>query len=252
MKRYALLLLCLPALAGADERILSFHSDLRVFPDGMLEVTETITVRAEGRQIRRGIYRDFPVDYEDRFGNEYRIRFTPLAVQRDGRAEPNHTVRSNRDVRTYFGSNNRFLEHGEHTYVFRYRVNRMLGHFDAHDEIYWNVTGNRWAFPIDKASATVHLEFAAPRDALHGPAEFRRSRARGGAPVALQRADFRVHREQAGDAGTHAQAVRAPEKTGQQRGHHQPDEGLRVGDQRGVDDAFLDRADHITPGYQST
>ncbi|MDJ0750816.1 MAG: DUF2207 domain-containing protein [Woeseiaceae bacterium] len=167
MKRLlACLLLALPPAAVADERILEFHSDIRVFNDGMIEVTETIKVRAEGRQIRRGIYRDFPVDYEDRLGNEYRMRLEPVAVRRNGENEPFHTVRSGRDVRTYFGRSDRFIEHGIHTYTFRYRVDRMIGFFDEHDELYWNVTGNSWAFPIDKASATVRLGFEAPRDAL--------------------------------------------------------------------------------------
>jgi uncharacterized membrane protein len=35
----------------------------------------------------------------------------------------------------------------------------MLGYFEQHDELYWNVTGLDWAFPIDKASATVTFEF---------------------------------------------------------------------------------------------
>ncbi len=166
MKRIILLLACLPFASQADERILSFHSDIRVFDDGMIEVTETIEVRAEGKQIRRGIYRDFPVEYEDRLGNEYRITLEPLGVLRNGQREAHHTVRSGRDVRTYFGSSKRFIEHGVHTYTFRYRVNRMLGFFNEHDELYWNVTGNKWAFPIDKATATVRLEFDAPRAAL--------------------------------------------------------------------------------------
>ena len=167
MRRWLVLVIAvLSTAAAADERILSFHSDIRVFPDGMLEVTETITVRAEGHQIRRGIYRDFPVDYEDRLGNEHRIRLEPLGVLRNDRPEAFHTVRSGRDVRTYFGSRNRFLDHGQHTYVFRYRVNRMLGFFEEHDELYWNVTGNNWVFPIDAATATIRLEFDAPRDAL--------------------------------------------------------------------------------------
>ncbi len=148
----ALVGLCLSFAGQADERILSFHSDVRVFPDGMIEVTETIKVRAEGNQIRRGIYRDFPVEYEDRLGNTYNIKLEPLAVQRDGNREAFHTVRSGRDVRTYFGSSDRFIEHGEHTYVFRYRANRMLGFFDQHDELYWNVTGNEWVFPIDASN----------------------------------------------------------------------------------------------------
>ena len=162
----ASLLLALPLVALSDERILEFHSDVRVFTDGMIEVTETIKVRAEGRQIRRGIYRDFPVDYEDRLGNQYRMRLEPLAVLRNGERESFHTVRSGRDVRTYFGRSDRFVDQGIHTYTFRYRVDRMIGFFDEHDELYWNVTGNSWAFPIDKATATVRLEFAAPRDKL--------------------------------------------------------------------------------------
>jgi uncharacterized membrane protein YgcG len=165
-KAVTLLLLMLPALAGAEERILRFHSDIRVFEGGMLEVTETITVRAEGQQIRRGIYRDFPVDYEDRLGNAYRITLEPLAVLRNDRPEPWHTVRSGRDVRVYFGRRDHFVERGEHTYTFRYRVNRMLGFFEQHDELYWNVTGHRWAFPIDRVSATVYLPFDVPRDKL--------------------------------------------------------------------------------------
>ncbi len=163
---FACTMLAVSLAAAADERILEFHSDVRVFADGMIEVTETIKVQAEGRQIRRGIYRDFPVDYEDRLGNEYRIRLEPLAVLRNGSKEAFHTVRSGRDVRTYFGRSDRFIEQGVHTYTFRYRANRMLGYFDEHDELYWNVTGNHWVFPIDKASATVRLEFDAPRDAL--------------------------------------------------------------------------------------
>jgi len=165
-KLIVVLSLLLSISALADERILSFHSDVRVFTDGMIEVTETIQVRAEGNQIRRGIYRDFPVEYEDRLGNNYEISVEPLAVLRNEMPEPFHTVRNRRDIRTYFGSKNRFVEHGVQTYKYRYRANRMLGFFDEHDELYWNVTGNRWAFPIDKASATVTLEFDAPRDSI--------------------------------------------------------------------------------------
>ena len=147
-------------------RILSFHSDVRVFPDGMIEVTETIRVRAEGKAIRRGIYRDFPIEYEDKLGNTHQITVEPLAVTRNEMPEAFHTKRSGRDIRTYFGSSDRFINHGQHTYKFRYRANRMLGFFEQHDELYWNVTGFRWAFPIDAASATVTLEFDAPGNAI--------------------------------------------------------------------------------------
>ena len=156
-------LLLTPVFAAADERILSYHSDILVKQDGWIEVTETIRVRAEGEQIRRGIYRDFPTDYEDRFGNEYHVRYTPLAVLRNDRVESFNSQKLGNQVRTYFGSANKYIEAGEHTYTFRYEVNRILGFFDDKDELYWNVTGNEWDFPIDKASATVSFEFDVPR-----------------------------------------------------------------------------------------
>lgn len=163
MRRLALaLLLALPLLAGADERILEFHSDITIRQDGWIEVTETIRVRAEGDRIRRGIYRDFPTEYFDKLGNRYVVDFQPLAVFRNDAREPFKTVQYRNGVRTYFGDSDYFIDLGVHTYTFRYRASRMLGFFEGHDELYWNVTGFDWAFPIDRGSATVRFDFDVP------------------------------------------------------------------------------------------
>ena len=162
MRWLALFVLLLPLAGLADERILSFDSEIRVMTSGMIEVTETIKVRAEGNRIRRGIYRDFPTEYFDKLGNQHTVAFEPLAVLRNNQPESFHTKSLRDGVRTYFGSADRYIEHGEHTYTFRYQASRMLGFFEEHDELYWNVTGFDWMFPIDKSSATVVLEFDAP------------------------------------------------------------------------------------------
>ena len=143
--------------AHANERILSFHSDIVVDADASMQVDETIRVHAEGDQIRHGIYRDFPTLYKDRFGNRVHVEFDPLGVTRDGKDEPFHTESQVNGVRVYFGSSDTLLETGDYTYVFHYRTNRQLGFFDDFDELYWNVTGNGWDFPIDEASAAVAL-----------------------------------------------------------------------------------------------
>jgi uncharacterized membrane protein YgcG len=49
------------------------------------------------------------------------------------------------------------LSPGVYTYVITYQTNRQLGFFSDHDELYWNVTGNDWAFPIERAEARVQL-----------------------------------------------------------------------------------------------
>jgi hypothetical protein len=162
VKRIAACLLLLSLSALADERILDFHSDIVVMQDGWIEVTETIRVRSEGNRIRRGIYRDFPTTYEDKLGNGYVVGFKPLTVLRNNAREDFHSQDIRGGQRVYFGSSSRFLNNGEHTYIFRYRASRMLGFFDNHDELYWNVTGNDWAFPIDNASATVRFGFDVP------------------------------------------------------------------------------------------
>ena len=159
MRRLTVCLLLLSSLVLADERILDFHSDIRVMQDGWIEVTETIRVRAEGDRIRRGIYRDFPTEYADQLGNNYEVGFETLSVLRNNANEDFHTQNIRDGKRVYFGDANRFISNGEHTYQFRYRASRMLGFFDTHDELYWNVTGVNWEFPIDRASATVAFGF---------------------------------------------------------------------------------------------
>ena len=143
--------------AMADERILDYQSDIEVFADGSMQVTETIRVRAEQKEIKRGIYRDFPADYKDRFGNRYRVDFEVLEAKRDGHQESWHSKAQGNGVRVYLGDKNIYLDKGDYTYAITYRTNRQLGFFDDHDELYWNVTGNHWSFPIEAVSARVTL-----------------------------------------------------------------------------------------------
>ena len=152
--------------AFADERILRFHSDVTIHPDSSLTVTETITVRCERKQIKRGIYRDFPTRYPDKHGRKHVVGFKVAGVERDGKPEAWHTKALRNGVRVYFGHEDRLLKHGEHTYAFSYNTTYQLGFFDKHDELYWNVTGNDWAFPIDEASATVRLPERVSMDAM--------------------------------------------------------------------------------------
>ncbi|MDH3988415.1 MAG: DUF2207 domain-containing protein [Gammaproteobacteria bacterium] len=164
--RFITLFLLATGIASADERILSYHSDILIRADGWIEVTETIRVRAEGNQIRRGIYRDYPTQYEDRFGNDVEVLYEPRSVTRNGQPEDFNSESYRNGVRTYFGRSDRLLQPGEHTYAYRYDAGRMLGFFEDYDELYWNVTGNDSDFPIDSASATVSFAFEVSADTL--------------------------------------------------------------------------------------
>ncbi|MGA8259522.1 MAG: DUF2207 domain-containing protein [Arenicellales bacterium] len=151
-----LLLVCLATPALAEEQILSYSSDISVHVDASMTVTESIRVRSEQNRIRHGIYRDFPTTYKTPAGVT-KVRFDVLDVRRDGQAEPYHIQSLSNGKRVYIGNKDRILPPGEYSYTIRYRTDRQLGFFGNRDELYWNVTGNGWIFPIDTVTARVRL-----------------------------------------------------------------------------------------------
>ena len=152
-----LALIALADPARAEERILRFASEVQVRPDSALDVTETIEVRAENVRINRGIYRDFPTRYRRRDGSRVRVGFELVSVSRNGLPEPSSLEPVANGVRIRIGDPERLIEPGDHRYVIRYHTTRQIGRFGDFDELYWNVTGNGWVFPIDLAEAQIRL-----------------------------------------------------------------------------------------------
>ncbi len=168
MRRHWLLVflvLCfaLRLAAQQQERILSFDSDIRLEQDGSMRVTESIRVFAAGDKIKHGIYRDFPTDYKDRLGIRKHVPFEIVSVNRDGTEESYHTSSRSNGIRVYIGPRFGSVPTGEHTYVLTYLTDRQMGFYKDRDELYWNVTGNGWDFPIEQASARIHLPLNIPR-----------------------------------------------------------------------------------------
>jgi len=185
-----LLLFAIVPVAAQDgpERILSYHSQIEVRTDASLMVTETIKVVSQQQRIRRGIYRDFPTRYRDRYGNRVVVDFEPIEVLRDGEPEPWFTEQLGNGVRINTGNDEFLPGPGTYTFTIRYETRRQLGFFDDHDELYWNVTGLGWDFPIERASAFVALPEDVPSDELDldaytGPFGSTESQARTSSPA---------------------------------------------------------------------
>lgn len=160
-----LALTCLAAATGAvaAERILSFESDIEVRRDGVLRVAETIAVRVEGERIRRGIFRDFPLTGPDAPGGRRRTTFDVVSVTRGGAAEPYEVTRDGAMVRVRIGDPDATLPAPSvQTYEIVYRTDGQLVAYGDYDELYWNVTGTDWAFPIERAQVAIRLPGDAP------------------------------------------------------------------------------------------
>jgi len=154
----ALLVMAMAILpASAMEVIESFHADIDVSKSGRMTVTETIGVMSEGNRIRRGIYRDFPLTFVGDDGAMHRVDFDIVRIERDGNIEDYKTEAIDNGIRIYIGKEDVILPSGRHTFRIVYETGRQIRYFAKHDELFWNVTGNGWEFPIYIASATVKL-----------------------------------------------------------------------------------------------
>lgn len=159
-----LLMCALPTAWCEQEEILTFDSVVEIHPTGSLTVTETLIVRAARQEIQRGIYRDFPITYTTPWGLRRTVGFQVLRVLRNGNPEPwsvNDEVRPG-NTRVYIGDPDHLLTPGVHTYTLQYETDRQLVLGPEADELYWNVTGNEWAFPIQQARVRIVLPGGAP------------------------------------------------------------------------------------------
>lgn len=154
------------ALHARDITIRDYRSDVVVNRDGTTDVTETLRVYFEGSW--NGIFRDLSLQHMTGQGRESRLRVEVLGVTGgDGSALQYWKEKPGSGVLRIKiavpGASD-----AERTVVIRYRVKNAVRYFYAndaggtHDELYWNVTGNAWDFPIEHAFA----RFTVPDGAL--------------------------------------------------------------------------------------
>ena len=125
------LVFCQGPAGAATERIRAFNSKIMVHPDASMTVTETITVISTGQEIKRGIVRDFPTRYKDRYGNNVRVGFEIVAIQRDGRPEPYHTERVANGIKIFIGQKDVFLQPGQYTFTITVQNRPATGLFSG-------------------------------------------------------------------------------------------------------------------------
>src|SRR5690606_21440678 len=116
-----------------------------------------IRVRAEGYRIKRGIYRDFPLTFTGEDGQLHRVDFSIIDIERNGAEDEYRTEAIDGGVRIHIGKEDVFLPRGDYIYSITYETGRQIRYRKDFDELFWNVAGNDWIFPIREASATIRL-----------------------------------------------------------------------------------------------
>jgi hypothetical protein len=164
--------LAAPGWASAQastERITSYDAQVIVRHDGSILVDEQITYDF-GADQRHGIFRVIPVRF--RYNGTY-DRIYPIDVQsvRSDNSAGQYSVDSTgSSVSIRIGNPDQTVT-GTHRYMITYVVRGSLNAFADHDELYWNVVGNLWQVPIDRATVRVSAPAAVTRVACYaGPA----------------------------------------------------------------------------------
>ncbi len=152
---------CIAPPDGAQQedpdRIPRFASDIVIKENGDFLVTEEIDFQVTPGSKKNGIYRDFPTTYRDALGRVTRVGFEVQEVTRDGTKEPFILIEKPAGMRVRIGRESLLLEEGVHRYRIVYHTDQQLFFHSNRDEIYWNVTGDDWTHPIDRAEVTIHL-----------------------------------------------------------------------------------------------
>ncbi len=139
----------------------SFDTELRVEPDGDVQVTETLRPRFRGSW--NGLYRNLSLEHQTARGRRERLDVDLVSIT-DGNGEPLEYEASNDGRWT-----RRFqiwvpgAQDATRTVVIRYVLHNVIRFFREGsdvgplDELYWNATGNAWEIPIENAAARVVL-----------------------------------------------------------------------------------------------
>lgn len=139
------------------EHILSFDTLAHFNADGSMEVQESIKVLSLGQEIRRGIFRTLPLTWNRQDGKIFNVDYQVMEVLRDGEPESFSLDQAVKTLTVRIGSPGHTLQPGIYHYEIRYQVSNHFSRFDDWDELYWNVTGNDWSYPIGQASFKLEL-----------------------------------------------------------------------------------------------
>jgi uncharacterized membrane protein YgcG len=156
-----------------SDRILSFHSEIKVGANGQLHVLETITIfngsgsyspdidysvhPEPNNDIQRGIVRDFPTHYIGKDGFWQKVGFNLNKVLVNGKESAYHTEYLDNGVRIMVGESDKYIPDGVYAYQFDYVTSKQLIYHNNKDELYWNVNGNGWVFFADSVSCTIRF-----------------------------------------------------------------------------------------------
>lgn len=169
MKRFIILFAVMATLIvanparAADLEFKSFEATVIVNNDASIDVAETIT--ANFLAPRHGIYRYIPERYRQTDGSLVKMSIDEIAATIDGQIIPFQEPLIGDERQIKIGDPDKTIT-GQHVMILKYHVQVAVNFFADHDELYWNITGNKSDAPFQTVTAKVKWPAGASADKI--------------------------------------------------------------------------------------
>ena len=142
------------AAADTSWHVGAFRADIAIRSNGNLNIVEAIDVDFAGLQ-KHGIFRVIPTRYryDDSRDRLYGI-FVHGVTDATGRALIYQVSKGDAATEIKIGDPGRTVS-GRQSYRISYTITGALNTFADHDELYWNVNGDKWDVPMSIVGASV-------------------------------------------------------------------------------------------------
>lgn len=141
-------------LVPAKEHIPYFFSRIDLLTDGLIQVTDTIIIVANGQKLKQGVIRAFPKYVYTRMGVRQKVDLNLLEVTVNNTPVSYKIIDRNNYIFLEPAQDNE-LAPGVYEYKFNYTLDNQIFQYDEFDEFYWNLTGSVWNMVIARAGAVI-------------------------------------------------------------------------------------------------
>ncbi|MHC1716765.1 MAG: DUF2207 domain-containing protein [Candidatus Dojkabacteria bacterium] len=143
-----------------EEQISLFKSTIELKQNTDINIVEEISYYFPA--YKHGMVREIPTDYKVQAGfkRPTTIKVNDIYYYSKSSPEIKYDIyeRSSKNGYTIFkiGDPDTTIT-GEYVFVIDYTIRNMINYFDAHDELYINVTGNGWEIPINQSYTQIKV-----------------------------------------------------------------------------------------------
>lgn len=130
-----------------------------------MEVVEIIEYDF-GAEFRHGIIREIPYIYKNKKGKKFVVELKVESVTDEAYNSLQYEVsKKNDNLRIKIGDPDKLVS-GKKICRITYTARGVVTYFSDHNELFWNVTGNKWSVPIIEVGASLKLPSDIPREQI--------------------------------------------------------------------------------------